>query len=92
MPASMRWLRVAEVMSLVPDSDLTVGGLAHAGQAFRQLALPVAGDARQADDLAGVDLQVDAAQGFGAAVAHGAQAFDRSEAAGRDHADAARAA
>ena len=35
-----------------------------------QLALAVAGDAGQAHDLAGVDLQVDAAQRLGAAIAH----------------------
>ena len=43
----------------------------------RQLALPVARHAGQPDDFAGVDLQVDPAQRFGAAVAHGAQVLDR---------------
>ena len=56
------------------------GGLAQPGQALGQLALPVAGDARQADNFAAADLQIDAAQRFSAAVAHGLQALGSADA------------
>ena len=72
-PASTRWLREAEVMSRAPSRTVPAVAARMPGKALGQLALPVAGDPRQADDLSRVDLQVHAAQRLGAAVPHGAK-------------------
>ena len=76
MPASTLWLSDAPVTSSPADGYLSGRRFSHAGQTFSQFALTIAGYACQSQDLAGMDLQVDPAQGFGAAVAHGVQSFD----------------
>ena len=64
------------MISVSPIVDVPGSHLAQAGQALGQLALPVAGNARQPDNFPGVQLQVDAAQRLCAAVAHGMQTLN----------------
>ncbi len=59
-----------------PDRDLSGSRLAHARQAFSELALSIAGYTRQAEDLSGMDFQVQPVQSLGAAIPHGLQPPD----------------
>ncbi len=61
-------LLAAGVIGIAGDADLAALGLALAGQHLDELTLAVAGDAGDADDLAGADRERDVVHGDGAGV------------------------
>ncbi len=64
-----RLARVSAAQPLAPDEDLSAGRPAHAADRLGELALAVAGDARDGDDFARMYLEGRAANGGEAAVA-----------------------
>ena len=68
MPASRERARVPAGDRLAADEDLAAGRLDHAGEDLDQRRLAGAVVADQADDLAAVDMKIDAAERIDAAV------------------------